>query len=66
MADFGISTSKKGPSSVPLPPWRAQFVWGSEPRNLRAPRIKPITDKTPRDYGKSKPGFGNTGMGGES
>lgn len=44
-----------GPTKVPPPARnRTPFVWGSEPRSLRAPtpqRIKPSADPV-RDYGK--------------
>ena len=47
---------KKGPSKMPAPTIRPDFIMGSRPENLRAPlpgaKIKPQPAST-RDYGKA-------------
>jgi hypothetical protein len=55
--------------TISKPPEHPNFVRGSRPPDLIAPRIKPLTGQT--QYGKQasapqNPGFNDTGMSGES
>jgi len=61
---FAVSTGKKKTTSVPTPGRIADFVHGSIPSSLSAPkvpRIKPGEGDT-RQYAKDAGGFGNTGQ----
>lgn len=65
-----INAAKSGPKAVPTPPTRANFVLGSRPPDLRAPRIKPLAAGTTQ-YGKGAnlgnpagASFGDTGQTG--
>lgn len=65
MASFAIR-SGKGVKSVPTPSSHAEFVLGSRPNGVRAPKpptIRPAPPST-RDYGKTpeQPPFGNTSL----
>lgn len=47
---LSITSTKAGPKSAPTPPSRANFVLGSRPPDMYAPRIKPLDAQ--RQYGK--------------
>lgn len=64
MAGNTIKVSRSGPKSVPQPD-KARFLHGTYPPEPSFTRVKPAA-ASERDYSKTKPLSGNTGMTGLS
>lgn len=64
MASSTVKVSRKGPTSVPQPE-RPRFLHGTYPPEPQIARVKPGVANE-REYGKTPPLSGNTGLTGLS